>query len=205
MWNTSKWIVILGMVLAVSGCQTGARKSATADSAQTRPGESAQAADQGEAIRDDTQAVDLRIFLADTQPRQGWAEVTLKPSGVLYVNTSPVISRSDLVGIQAATDQSGGGVLVLTLSDEGQEKIRAATTANPGLHLALVVGHTMLAAPKYADPLQEKQLAFGVGSRRNAEIAAHAVAGVPMPDASNSEPAASTTNSTPAAAPGASQ
>ncbi len=176
-----KWMMVGGAALAVSGCQSVSPGS-------PGPGAAAPAAQLGQSmpsstgdrqvIRDDAQAADLRVFLADAQPRPGWTEVALKPKGVLYVRTTPVISRADLVGIQPATDQSGGGILILSLSDEGLRKIQAATAAHPGLRLALVVGHTMLAAPGYAAPIREKQLAFGVGSRRNAEIAARAVAGV---------------------------
>ncbi|CAM5181867.1 Preprotein translocase subunit SecD OS=Castellaniella defragrans OX=75697 GN=HNR28_001584 PE=4 SV=1 [Castellaniella defragrans] len=101
-----------------------------------------------------------------------------KPSGVLYVRTDALIDRHDLIGIQSATDQTGGGILVLIRSDTGFRKMRAATTAYPGLRLALVVGQTMLAAPSYTSPIHEQQLAFSVGSASNAERAARSVAGV---------------------------
>ncbi|MER1968052.1 hypothetical protein [Castellaniella sp. GW247-6E4] len=172
-----KWIVAVGVALVVSGCQSVPQGSATAPAAQLG-GTVPSSTDDRQVVRADAQAADLRVFLADVQPRPGWAEISLKPKGVLYVQTAPVISRSDLIGIQSATDQSGGGILILALNDEGLRKLHAATAANPGLRLALVVGHTMLAAPGYAAPIREKQLAFGVGSRRNAEIAARAVAGV---------------------------
>lgn len=189
---TGKWGLIVGVILAVSGCQTPPQGSspATTDT-QRAPAQSSQGlaqvgqgaplartTDERQVIETNAQAADLRIFLADTQPRPGWVEISLKPSGVLHVNTAPVITRADLIGIQSGTDQAGGGVLVLALSDEGLRKLHAATAANPGLRLALVVGQTMLAAPGYASPIRERQLAFGVGSRRNAEIAARAVAGV---------------------------
>ncbi|MFV0283965.1 MAG: hypothetical protein ACK5JE_09270 [Castellaniella sp.] len=129
-------------------------------------------------VTENQKAANLRVFLADTQSRSGWTPVTLKPSGTLYVQPKPVISRSDLRGIQSATDQKGGGVLVLFLNDAGERKMREAMKANPGLRLALVVGHTMLAAPSYTTPITKPQLGFSVGSARNAELAARAVAGV---------------------------
>lgn len=131
------------------------------------------------AVTANREAADLRVFLADTRSHPGWAPVSLKPSGLLYVRTDALIDRSDLMGIQSATDQAGGGLLVLILTDEGLKKMRAVTTAHPGLRLALVVGQVMLAAPAYAAPIQEQQLAFGVGSTRNADMAARSVAGVP--------------------------
>ncbi|HUH39564.1 MAG TPA: hypothetical protein VL024_01720 [Castellaniella sp.] len=167
------------VILMLSACQSVPRAPAqtAAEAPQTEQAVPAQADDQ-QAIQANAQAADLRVFLADVKPRPGWVPIPMKPSGVLYVHTAPVISRSDLLGIQSATDQSGGGILILALSDEGYRKIHAATAANPGLRLALVVGQTMLAAPAYAAPIREKKLAFGVGSRHNAELAARAVAGV---------------------------
>ena len=177
-------LALAGMLLAaLAGCQTppGARtgttagapaaapQAGTAQSAQTQP---------AQPITENRQALGLRVFLADTRSRPGWAPVTLKPSGVLYVQPTAIIDRSDLMGIQSATDQKGDGILVLILNDVGLRKMRDATAANPGLRLALVVGHTMLAAPGYAAPIRQQKLAFSVGSARNAELAARAVAGV---------------------------
>ncbi len=186
----SNWMVMAGVALAISGCQTAPQGSSTASQAQTQLESAPRTTDERQPIHDNAQAADLRIFLADTQPRPGWTAVSLKPSGVLYVRTTPVITRDDLIGVQSGTDQSGGGILVVVLSDEGLRKLHAATAANPGLRLALVVGHTMLAAPGYTAPIREQQLAFGVGSRRNAEIAARAVAGVGPAAAPGAEPAA---------------
>lgn len=135
--------------------------------------------DPVQPLANDRQATDLRVFLADVHDHPGWTPVPLKPSGILYVRTDAIINRSDLMGIQSATDQAGGGLLVLILKDEGLAKLRAATSAHPGLRLALVVGQIMLAAPAYATPISEQKLAFAVGSLRNAEIAARSVAGVP--------------------------
>jgi hypothetical protein len=168
-------------LVALAGCQTppGSRGGAGAGAAAvSAPAASPQPTGPQHAITDNRQALDLRVFLADTRSRPGWTPVPLKPSGMLYVRPDAVIGRGDLIGIQAATDQKGDGVLVLILGDEGLRKLREATAANPGLRLALVVGHTMLAAPGYAAPISQQQLAFGVGSARNAELAARSVAGV---------------------------
>ncbi|CAM5209322.1 hypothetical protein CDEN61S_03866 [Castellaniella denitrificans] len=176
------WTVVLaGTLLAVlAGCQGlpgaqgGAGKATTTPTASAEP---AQAMGPQHAITENRQALDLRVFLADTRSRPDWTPVSLKPSGVLYVRPAAVIGRDDLIGIQSATDQKGEGILVLILGDEGLRKMREATAANPGLRLALVVGHTMLAAPGYAAPITQQRLAFDVGSARNAELAARSVAG----------------------------
>lgn len=174
-----------GVALILAACQPIPLKSSGAPVIQAATSTPVMAASQTRAIQVNRQALDLRVFLADVSSRPGWVEVGLNPQGVLYVMTEAVITRRDLIGIQAATDdKSGDGILVITLSDEGFAKVRAATAAHPGLRLALVVGKTMLAAPGYAAPISEKQLAFRVGSRLNADKAARAVAGVGDPASS---------------------
>lgn len=194
-------LLALGVLLLLAACQTlqggsgaaspGAGTAGNAGAnAGPAPGHAAtadtasavaMASDGAHAVAPNRQAENLRIFLADTSPRPGWRPVSLKPSGMLYILADAILQRSDLMGIQAATDQKGGGILVLILNDDGFEKVRAATAANPGLRLALVVGQTLLAAPAYAAPIQQQQLAFAVGTARNAEIAARSVAGVHHP------------------------
>ena len=169
-------------LLALAGCQSlpGASQGLQGDVSGTvaSPGDRVAHAGPRRVITADREAQELRVFLADTRPHAGWAPVHLKPSGILYVRTDALIDRSDLIGIQSATDQSGGGILVLILGDSGFRKLRQATVAHPGLRLALVVGQIMLAAPAYAAPIRERQLAFSVGSASNAEQAARSVAGV---------------------------
>lgn len=171
------WGIGLALVF-LAGCQSGGFLGSPSPGMVTAPGGRVAHAGPRRAVNAGQEAENVRVFLADTQPRAGWTPVHLKPSGVLYVRTDAVIDRRDLIGIQSATDQAGGGILVLILSDSGLRKMHKATAANPGLRLALVVGQTMLAAPGYAAPIREQQLAFGVGSARNAEVAARAVAGV---------------------------
>lgn len=174
---------LIGLAALLAACQT-APGVKTGASASPATGNAVRAAapvrsDPVRAVTANREAADLRVFLADSRSHLGWTPVPLKPSGLLYVRTDAIIDRSDLMGIQSATDQAGGGVLVLTFTDEGLKKMRAATAANPGLRLALVVGQIMLAAPAYAAPIQEQQLAFAVGSAHNADVAARSVAGVP--------------------------
>lgn len=179
--------VVGGLAWVLAACQPlpvqptqGARTTQGAQLAKASPPGQA-----NQAIQRDREALDVRIFLASESPTPGWVPVNLNPQGVLYVRTEPVITRRDLIGIQSAVDdQSGEGILVIAMSDAGFNKIRAATSAHPGLRLALVVGKTMLAAPGYAAPVSEKQLAFRVGTRENADKAARAVAGVLDPAAS---------------------
>lgn len=165
-------------LIFLAGCQSGGFLGGPSPGMVTAPGGRVAHAGPRRPVNANREAESIRVFLADTRPRTGWTPVHLKPSGTLYVRPDAIIDRRDLIGIQSATDQAGGGILVLILSDSGFRKMREATAANPGLRLALVVGQTMLSAPGYAAPIREQQLAFGVGSAHNAEVAARAVAGV---------------------------
>ncbi|MFT0531575.1 hypothetical protein ACMHYJ_01900 [Castellaniella hirudinis] len=168
---------VLSAGLAACQAPSGARPSSSVESAAVAPAGTAQASPV-RPLQNVKEAADLRIFLADGKAHPGWTPVPLKPSGQLYVRADAIIDRGDLMGIQSAADQAGNGLLVLILTDQGLAKLQAATAANPGLRLALVVGQMMLAAPAYAAPIREQQLAFPVGSVHNAEIAARSVAGV---------------------------
>lgn len=173
------WIVGVGLIGCLVACQPlapvqqGQVSQQPTEAAQPLPAKTPEI----RAIESRPDAAPVRVFLADTAAHDGWVPVSLNPEGVLYVLTDPVLTRDDLMGVQAATAHDGSGILILTLNDEGLRKVHQATAAHPGLKLALVVGHTMLAAPGYAAPISEQQLAFGVGTRTNADLAARAVAG----------------------------
>ncbi|WP_322999754.1 hypothetical protein [Castellaniella sp.] len=183
-WHPLRLGLPVLLAFALSACQTmpgartgaqGASTTAAGNLGTAKPAH----ADPVRTVNPSREASDLRVFLADTRSHPGWTPVPLKPSGLLYVRTDAIIGRDDLMGIQSATDQNGGGILVLVLKDSGLTKLRDATAANPGMRLALVVGQMMLAAPAYASPIREQKLAFGVGSAHNADVAARSVAGVP--------------------------
>src|SRR3546814_8300458 len=140
------WIVGMGLV----GCLAAAQPLAPVQKGQvSQPTQGAQplpaVTPEVRTIQKRADAAPVRVFLADTAAHAGWVPITLKPEGVLYVLTDPVLTRDDLMGVQAATAHDGSGILILVLNDGGLNKIRQATASHPGLKLALVVGHTMLA------------------------------------------------------------
>src|SRR5690606_11534676 len=141
-----------------------------------------------------SQGAPVAVFLADTVSQQGWTPVQIQ-SGTLYVNPQPVITRDDLVGVQAGTSQEGTGLLALGLNNVGQKKVTDITTQNPNKRLALVVGRTMLAVPSFTTLVTTEQLVFAVGTEDNATAAARAIAGVdedgnPVASPANTEPGA---------------
>jgi len=135
-----------------------------------------------------SQGAPVAVFLADTVNQQGWTPVQIQ-AGTLYVNPQPVITRDDLVGVQAGTSEDGTGLLALALNNVGQKKVTDITTQNPNKRLALVVGRTMLAAPNFTTPVTSDQLVFAVGTEENATAAARAIAGVDENDTPISAPA----------------
>jgi preprotein translocase subunit SecD len=174
--------VLAPISLAVlAACQTTSPTQKTAPDSSAQTATPAQtAATQAEAqTQAQSQGAPVAVFLADTAARNGWTPVDID-SGKLFVNPQPVLTRDDLSGVQAGTSKDGAGLLALQLNDSGKAKIKDATTKNPNLRLALVVGRTMLAAPGYTTPVMSDQLIFSVGSEQNATAAARAIAGVPQ-------------------------
>src|SRR5690606_36271084 len=160
----------------------------------TQPTEAEPQAPAETSVQASSQGAPVAVFLADTVSQQGWTPVQIQ-SGTLYVNPQPVITRDDLVGVQAGTSQEGTGLLALALNNVGQKKVTDITTQNPNKRLALVVGRTMLAAPSFTTPVTTEQLVFAVGTEDNATAAARAIAGVdedgnPVAPSANTEPGA---------------
>lgn len=125
-----------------------------------------------------SQGAPVAVFLASSDAREGWQPVQLEV-GALYLNPQPVLIRDDLTGVQAGASEQGDGLLALELSPQAQDRLTQATTDNPNLRLALIVGQTMLAAPGYNEPVTTPHLIFVVGTEQNALAAARAIAGVP--------------------------
>ncbi|MBB5217218.1 SecDF P1 head subdomain-containing protein [Parapusillimonas granuli] len=179
-----KLIAPLSLAL-LAACQTtqgpgAASTASTAPAAQSAPAPAQPSAtparpDAGPA---QAQGAAVAVYIADTAQQTGWTPVSLQ-SGTLYVNPQPIITRSDLSGVQAGSNKQGDGLLALELNEQGKGKVSDATTQNPNKRLALVVGRTLLAVPSYSTPVTTGQLIFAVGTEENATAAARAIAGVP--------------------------
>lgn len=184
-------ILLPASFVLLAACQTVPGTKTTEPEPQAPADTSVQASSQGAPVA---------VFLADTVSQQGWTPVQIQ-SGTLYVNPQPVITRDDLVGVQAGRSQDGKGLLALGLNNVGQKKINDITTQNPNKRLALVVGRTMLAAPSFTTPVDTDQLVFAVGTEQNAAAAARAIAGVDEdgnPIAPSTEQGAATGSQAPA-------
>lgn len=146
------------------------------------------------------QGAPVAVFIASTETRDGWQPVQLD-AGNLYLNPQPVVIRDDLTGVQAGTSQEGDGLLALELTSDAQSRVMQATTENPNMRLALIVGQTMLAAPGYTEPVTTPHLIFVVGTEQNAMAAARAIAGVPADGSADQQGAAGAVESSGAAQP----
>lgn len=177
-------------MLALAACQTPVQQDAAtqpsgpAVAAPTAPGPGEPDAVQPAA----EQGAPIAVFLADMTRQDGWREVPVGSDSMLYLNPQPVITRDDLSGVQAGSNQEGQGLLALMLSDDASRRLEDLTARNPNKRLALVVGSTLMAAPAYSEPVAGGQLIFPVGTESNATAAARAIAGVdesgaPLPPA----------------------
>lgn len=124
------------------------------------------------------QGIPVAVFLADMVQQDGWREVPVGTDSRLYLDPQPVVTRDDLTGVQAGSNQEGQGLLALMINDNARLRLEDLTTRYPNKRLALVVGRTLMAAPAYADSVNSSQLIFPVGTEANATAAARAIAGV---------------------------
>lgn len=171
----------LAVALAtLAACQTApvqqdaATGPSDATTATTAPEASTEAPVQAAA----EQGVPVAVFLADITEQQGWRAVPIGADSTLYLDPQPIITRDDLTGVQAGSNQQGVGLLALMLSDDAKSRVQDLTSRYPNRRLALVVGRTLMAAPSYAEPVDTGQLIFPVGTEDNATAAARAIAGV---------------------------
>ncbi len=168
-------LFVLAACQTTPPAQTDAAASDAAVAPQTAQ-ESVQETSPQQQAR--SQGAPVAVFLASTDAREGWQPVQLEV-GALYLNPQPVLIRDDLTGVQAGTSEEGDGLLALELGPEAQSRLTQATTDNPNMRLALIVGQTMLAAPGSSVPVTTPHLIFVVGTEQNALAAARAIAGVP--------------------------
>lgn len=129
------------------------------------------------AVQATHQGAPVAIFLAARQIQPGWTPVPA-PSGTLYVNPQPFLTRNDLSEVKAGGTDQGQGWLVLGLNPAGAEKARGITSQNPGKGLALVIGRTMMPLMIYNAPITDGRLVFYISNQENAVAAARAIAGV---------------------------
>lgn len=126
------------------------------------------------------------IYIAQSQAASDLTAVTV-PGGVIYVQRVPVLTRADLTDAAAMIDQQGQHFVGLRFTDAGARKLAAASAANMGRMLALVVGRQLVASPRITEPLDRGVLAFGVPTQQAAlEIAARIRGEASMP-ANNSK------------------
>lgn len=170
-------------VLTLAACQTAPVQQDTAtqptDPAIAAPAAPAPVTAAPEITQQGAeQGAPVAVFLADMVQQDGWREVPVGTDSKLYLDPQPVVTRNDLTGVQAGSNQEGHGLLALMISDDARSRLEELTTRYPNKRLALVVGRTLMAAPAYADSVNSSQLIFPVGTEANATAAARAIAGV---------------------------
>ncbi len=176
-------------VLTLVACHTTSQETGSALQAPTEETEPVHAAtaapvDPGTQARQSAQEErraaeysPMMVFLGDFEPVDGWVEVVLDEETTLYLQPEPSFTRDDLMSVETYSSESGEGLLALTLTGPARQRLADLTTDNPGRRLALAVDGTLLAVPRYSEPLTNGQLVFMVGTVENAQIAAQIIAG----------------------------
>ncbi|HJD44098.1 MAG TPA: hypothetical protein H9906_03615 [Candidatus Paenalcaligenes intestinipullorum] len=169
--QSSSWLLrVLGVLALVTlaACQTAPKKTDTSTSAAT-PTETAPTTDStSEAQTANDYGL---VYMMDLSPQEGWLEIEADADNRFYLNDQPVLSRSDVLNVEAMRNEAGNGVLVLDISDSAAKRLTDLTTQNPGKRLALIIDGTLLAAAGYKEPVDTNRLVFMVGSAENAIIA----------------------------------
>jgi len=175
-------------VLTLMACQTTPQDAAPTDEAPTETTEQQPAttapvepgAPTGQGTDTTNQQAEyspMMVFLADFEPVDDWAEVVLDEETTLYLQPEPSFTRDDLMSVETYSSDSGEGLLALMLTDAARQRLESITTENPDRRLALAVDGTLLAVPRYSEPLTNGQLVFMVGTVENAQTAAEIIAG----------------------------
>ncbi len=145
--------------------------------------EEAQATESGASVQDGASgpgvvapAVDISIFVADTNPHDDWIAVPVKDE-TLYIKSDPALRLTDLLGIQAGNNDKGEGLLAVDITDTAKAALASLTTTHENLRLALIVGQTLVAAPTYISPVDSSRLIFPIGKPQDAEKLVRLVAG----------------------------
>jgi|SRR5690625_1112935 len=179
-----RWLALTGLVALVA-CQTVPEDGATSvdetpeqveETVATKPLEPTEPKEQTtEEMHADYSPV--MVFLADFEPQSDWVEVVLDEEKTLYLQPEPSFTRDDLLSVETYASESGDGLLALVLTEPASERLANLTRAEPERRLALAVDGTLLAVPRYSEPLTNGQLVFMVGSIDNAQTAARIIAG----------------------------
>jgi len=164
-------------MLALAGCQTAPT------TAGKQSGGTASAASHSISP--------VEFYIAYSQPGDGRSPVSL-PSGTLYLQQRPVLTREYLTEAAAVVDRQGQHFVGLRFNEAGTRILADVSSHNMGNMLALVVNRELVAAPSIAEPLNRGALAFSVPSAQAAIKLAAEIRGDAAPDATTDAPAAGT-------------
>ncbi len=114
-------------------------------------------------------AMQFEVRLAEAAPEPGLLAVVDAGSGqTIYLDQDVVLTNEDIADTRVVTLPSGFGVEI-DFTRVGASKMEAATKANVGLLLAIIVDGTVLAAPAITSPIEELGVISGDFSREEAE------------------------------------
>ena len=112
----------------------------------------------------------LEIRLAEAMPSAGLTAATVDGTGqAIYVQTSALVTASDVT--QARVLEGGGGrfSVDVTLSDEASQRMSRATAAHIGKPVAIMLDGRVVAAPVVRSPIGRSALLSGNFTRTQAE------------------------------------
>lgn len=172
---------VAAVAFALAGCENmpGQKPAQNAPATPTAPAASNQApaaaATQAQAPRQ--QGAPVTILLAQKAKAPGMTELKLKDASLWYA-PQPVLTRADMVRVTPMQTKEGAAAVVFNFSQEGAQKLAAATAAaNKGKYLVIAVGNQLVAVPQISAPLTEGALGFGVPNTAQADAIVNAIRG----------------------------
>jgi TonB family protein len=112
----------------------------------------------------------LEIRLAEAMPSAGLTAVTVDGTGqAIYVQTSALVTASDVTQARVLETEGGRFSVDVTLSDEASQRMSRATAAHIGKPVAIMLDGRVVAAPVVRSPIGRSALFTGNFTRAQAE------------------------------------
>ena len=157
--------LFLTVALALSGCQT-----LSPDTQRDTSERSTLAGPESGVV------LPVTIHLAQSEPAPELLTIQV-PEGIIYLQMRPLLTRKDLTDAAALSDRQGGHFVGLRFTQQGAQRLSAASHALSGVMLAVVIGRELVAAPRIESPLDDGILAFEVPSAQAAAKLASQIRG----------------------------
>ncbi len=112
----------------------------------------------------------VEVRRAETEPGEGLTEAAVVgTTDKAYLHASPDATGEHVAEARATEDDAGHPAIEVTFTKEGAKKMAALSEAHRGRPVALVVGGTVVSAPRVAGAFSGKGVFVGRFTKQEAE------------------------------------